>query len=154
MPLKRVGPDPNGLYFQAVSTAEWSSSYGDQLRAQGYRYCGYGTWGIYVAGPGEPCYTHAEPEPPPGPQILPPAPDQPAPESPGPTGPVSDHACGGCGRPFDPTKPPLTPAPGGGAPASAPGTMTTEKVRTLTANIPWWAWVLLMLAGAQAVRRG
>lgn len=153
MPIRTVGPDANGLLYQAVSTAEWGGSYGEQLRAQGYRYCGYGTWGIYVAGPGEPCY-RKQSEPPPGPQIIPTVPqDEPAPESPGPTGPVADKACGGCGRRIDSTRP--AGAPVAGAPVPAPVvTMMPEKVRTVAATIPWWAWVLLMLAGAQAVRRG
>ena len=149
MPVHEVGPDSNGWYYRAVTTAEWSSSYGDQLRAQGYRYCGYGTWGIYVAPAGEACsYKKDAAPPPPPPTILPP------PETTGgsgsPPAPVSIPKGCGCGAAGSavpgPTGSPAAPSPM----PTKPATMVVERLR----GLPWWVYVLAALVAAQAVRRG
>lgn len=151
MPLRTVGPDSNGLYYQAVTTAEWSGDYGAQLRAAGYTYCGYGTWGVYVAGPGEPCSSSSPagggpPPPPPdsggGPMILPPAPGG---------DPIligGDSLSSGCGcgkRIVD------RPTVGGlPRPATAPApTAAAEPER-----IPRWLWWVIIILIILVLLRG
>lgn len=155
MPIQRVGPDANGDYYQAVTTAEWSGTYGAQLRASGYRYCGYGTWGIYVAGPGEPCSTKGAalppPPPPPGPAILPPA------ETTGGSGSPPAPVNIGCGCHKD-TGTVTQPAPSGPAPSApaAPGMPAAPVAKVLERfkGLPWWVYVLGALALSQLFNRG
>lgn len=150
MPVHEVGPDANGFFYRAVTTAEWSSSYGEQLRASGYRYCGYGTWGIYVAPAGEPCsYKKSTTPPPPEPMILPP--EETTGGSGSPPAPVSIPKGCGCGA-AEPGSVPAPGAPAGPSPATPtkPATMVVERLR----GLPWWVYVLAVLVAAQAVRRG
>lgn len=150
MPIRNVGPDVNGLFYQAVTTAEWSGPYGAQLRIQGYRYCGYGTWGIYIAGPGEPCSTSSPtaPAPPPvQPMILPPA------ETTGGVGSPPASVNIGCGCHKDAGV--VAPPPMAGAPVpvvlSEPGQVkVVERLR----GLPWWVYVLAALALSQVFNRG
>lgn len=158
MPVHEVGPDSNGYFYRAVTTAEWSSSYGEQLRAQGYRYCGYGTWGIYVAPAGEPCSYKKDAAPPPpngggnppGPMIQPPADTTGGSGSP--PAPVNiPKGCGCGGGGMGPAVPGPTGAPAApSAPAPTPATMVVDRLR----GLPWWVYVLAVVVAAQAVRRG
>lgn len=141
MPLQRIGPDNNGLYYNALNTSEWAAGnpIGDGLRARGYRYCGFGTWGVYVAAPGQPCWEKA-----PGvaqPNILPPAPPT---DTPGPVSAVSDKACGTCRK--STATGTTGPIPTPGAPAPTPGARPASK-----SVLPWWLWVLVALTAAQVV---
>jgi len=156
MPIQHVGPDSNGNYYQVVTTSEWQGPYGAQLRASGYRYCGFGTYGIIIAGPGEDCYTKrgstiTPPPPPTQPNIGPTVP----PETTGGTGstPAPVHV-GGCG--CKPTQPVTVPAPGGApAPAPAPVTMAPHVVvLDRLKGLPWWVFVLALLAASQFFNRG
>lgn len=153
MPVHEVGPDSNGFFYRAVTTAEWSSSYGEQLRAQGYRYCGYGTWGIYVAPAGEPCSYKKDQAPtqPPGPMILPPA--ETTGGSGSPPAPVSIPKGCGCGSGAGSAVPGPTGAPAAPSPTPAPTKAATMVVDHLR-GLPWWVYVLAALVAAQAVRRG
>lgn len=161
MPLQRVGPDSNGLYYQAVTTVEWSGALGVQLRMAGYRYCGYGTWGVYVAAPGQECYTRDASQPPPlppppgpggpGPSIGPTAP----PQTTGGTGstpaPITVGGCGRCGQPPQAVTP---PAPTGGAPVPVPPARPGVQILTQVKGLPWWVFVLAALALSQFFNRG
>lgn len=159
MPVQRVGPDANGLYFNAVGSAEWDGAYGVQLRSQGYTYCGYGTWGVYVAAPGQPCFDKGpggvtQPPPPPGPMILPPV------ETTGGVGspPAPVHVGCGCSSKGTVTQPtPTGPAPATPSPAPATGASKTETGRMLLdqlEGLPWWVYVLGALALSQFFNRG
>lgn len=145
MPIQQL-TDANGQLYSVVSTQEWQGSYGDGLRAQGYRYCGYGTYGIIVAAQGQPCFqsANAPPPPPPGPNIAPTVPpDTGAPAAPG----VGSMPSGGCG--CGEGAAPAVPVPGGPAAPSpvAPATMFVDRLR----GLPWWVYVLMILVGAQLV---
>lgn len=139
MPVARVGPDSNGLYYNAVSTAEWQGSYGQQLRAAGWTYCGYGTWGVYVAPPGGPCSSTSPsgPSQPPGPQILPPAPAD------TPVGNASAPVTSCCRQVV------VRPQVGGVIPSGQPAPAATETVTTDLAldlsGVPRWLWWLILL---------
>lgn len=144
MPVQRVGPDSNGNYYNAIPAAEWEyqNPIGVALRAQGWRYCGYGTWGVYIALPGKPCWEKA---PTAQPNILPPV----APE-PGPLGPsnpaVVDDACGCHGRAAPETTKPVSEGPATPAPVA---TDTTPVASGTKKRFPWWLWVLILLTAAK-----
>lgn len=144
MPLTRVGPDSNGLYYNAVSTAEWQGAYGDQLRAAGYRYCGYGTWGVYVAAAGDPCSSRDA-----GPSIVPvviPPGGQPGGVTPQGQTPAPVTSC--CRQVVTrlppPSSLPMTPAP----------EETPAAVDVGLSNVPrWFWWLILILVILVLVRR-
>jgi hypothetical protein len=164
MPLQRVGPDSNGLYYQALTSSEWQGALGVQLRSQGYRYCGFGTWGVYVAGPGQECTSKdlggVQP-PPPGPYILPMI--QPPPETTGGVGstPAPVHV-GGCGCGSKGPEAVTQPAQPGAAPVIPAGPVSTVSATHVSAvmvldrlkGLPWWVYVLALLAAAHFVSRG
>lgn len=131
----------NGLTYWVIGTAAWYGSEGEQLRAQGWRYCGYGTYGIIGAQGSNPCYTNAPTQ---EPNIgLPVQPDVGTPPgSTGPTGAVADKACGTCRKTTQQIQTPGAPAPTPGA-RPAP---TAPK-----SKYPWWVLVLVALTLAQIV---
>lgn len=129
--------DSNGWVYNAVTTAEWYSSYGDTLRAEGWRYCGYGTWGIYITK-GADCATRAISSS--EPQILPPSPDAPTPQP----RMITDTACSGC----RPVAPPQIVKP---APTTTPTIPAAGMPTTPRAQYPWWVFVLVALTLAQVI---
>lgn len=140
MPLSKY--TANGETFTALSSAEWSGAYGDQLRAQGYRYCGYGTGGVYVAAPGQPCYTTAAPS---GPAIIATVPQDEPPPSQGPAGPVVDTTCKRCST--------SKPSAAAVSAASSPQAVAAARAKA-PAGYPWWLFVLAALTLAQVVKNG
>lgn len=165
MPIQRVGPDANGLFYQVVGTAEWQGPYGAQLRGQGYRYCGFGSYGVIVAGPGEECYTRVSaPPPPPGGGVQPPGPNigpTVPPETTGGVGstPPPVHVGGGCGCGGKTTEPvtqptqPGAPPPPSTTPVVAGAPSSTVFLAQLK-GLPWWVIVLALLAASQLFNRG
>lgn len=154
MPVHEAGPDPNGLFYQVVTTQEWQSSYGESLRAQGYRYCGLGSYGIIVAPPGGPCWYRKGVTPPPGPDpnigptVLPVL----ANGSPTPSSGGNSGGCCGCGgkpSPATVTQAPVS-GPGPGAPTPAGAMPIVARLR----GLPWWVYVLAILAVSQALNKG
>lgn len=152
MPLQRVGPDSNGLYYNALSTSEWQGAYGDQLRAAGYTYCGFGTWGVYVAAPGEPCSSSGAGGGGGvlpggggvgGPQILPTY-------QPFPADNQASSGSGCCGsRGVMPGAPRTA-----GAPAPAPGGVDVTVRRDELERIPRWLWWVLIVLVLIVLLRG
>lgn len=128
--------DSNGWTYNAVSTAEWYGSYGDTLRAAGWRYCGYGTWGIYITQ-GADCATRT---------MITPFIHQPIQQdvaAPAPANVVTDKACGGCRKSATPSQP--------GAPQPATPTPGARPAPSASPKYPWWLWVLVALTLAQVV---
>lgn len=136
--------ESNGATYWTVTTSEWSGAYGEQLRAQGYRYCGFGTYGIIVAAPGQPCYATVTPS---GPAIIATVPqDEPAPSQ-GPAGPVVDTTCKRCND--------SKPSAAAVSAATSPQAMAAAAARAQTpAGYPWWLFVLAALTLAQVVKNG
>lgn len=124
--------DSNGLTYNAIGSAAWQGQEGIDLRAQGWTYCGFGTWGVYIAPPGGPCYTKAAAVVT-QPNILPKAPEDVA----APSGGVSD-TCSTCHKAAPP--PPAGFVQVGGTPSQP----TLVKIETKK-PFPWWLIIILVL---------
>lgn len=131
--------DENGTYY-TIGTAAWYGAEGAALRAQGWQYCGFGTYGIITAPPGAPCFRAASGGGGPGQPNI--GPTAPPPDTPAPTSGVADKACGRCS------------SQSGSAPTISPTTGPTTVSPTqpkARQGIPWWVWVLATLTLAQVV---
>lgn len=136
--------DSNGLTFAAITSTEWAGAYGDGLRAQGYTYCGYGTWGVYVKPAGQvDCGVRTQ-APPSGGSSVPPPPTTTGGVG-SPPAPTVIQGCGSCRK--------ATTVTGGSAPtpgaSTGPGTVTVPGARRT--GYPWWVIVLAVMVLAQIV---
>lgn len=150
MPVQRVGPDAGGTFYNAIGTAEWQGAEGEQLRAAGWTYAGYGTWGVYLTAPGP--QFPVTPGGGGGPYILPLA--DPGGYSGGPAPTVdpgtgsASPSCSSC-RGSSPGSPYVAPrAIAGTAPAAA--AVVVDQLE----GIPSWIWWVLVVLALVVLLRG
>ena len=139
MPVTKFYDTVNGLIYNAIGTGDWAGAEGVSLRSQGWRYCGFGTGGIYIAAAGQPCSTKiASPQP----NVLPPAPQD---QQGGASAPqvVRDTACGSCRH----TTTTQVTTQGNLGAVQQPGT----KVIVKKSGLPWWVILLALLLASKVV---
>jgi hypothetical protein len=135
--------DNNGLTYTALGTAAWYGDEGAALRAQGYTYCGFGTFGVYLLAPGEsrdPVYGCGKKAGgnAPGPSVIPTVPSDIGATTASPVKPVTD-SCGSCHQATSPVVgTPAQPAPPV-VPANAMPTVVAKK------PFPWWLLIILAI---------
>lgn len=137
--------DSNGITYNAINTADWYGAEGIALRAQGWAYCGFGTWGVYIRPPGvsfDDCYKRTVVQ---KPNILPPAPQADTGGAASSVPLVTDKACGSCRRHT------TTTAPAMSSPSVTVPTQPGVKVVVKKSGLPWWVILLALLLAAKVV---